>query len=80
MATLIKGGLDTRIYFVSVTGFDTHANQLGQHNALLERVGRALADFQKHLRRDRVSERVVTMIFSEFGRRVAENSSGGTDH
>ena len=80
VATLIKGGLDTRIYFVSVTGFDTHANQLGQHNALLERVGRALADFQKHLRRDKVSEHVVTMIFSEFGRRVAENHSGGTDH
>lgn len=80
VATLIKGGLDTRVYFVSATGFDTHANQLGQHNALLGRVGRALSEFQKHLRRDRISERVVTMVFSEFGRRVAENHSGGTDH
>ena len=77
---LIKGGLDTRIFFVSATGFDTHANQLGQHDNLLRVVGNAIESFQTNLRNDGISDRVLTMVFSEFGRRVAENNSGGTDH
>ena len=80
VAALIRGGLATRIYYVAVSGFDTHANQLGQQDNLLERVGKALAAFQETLRRDGTADRVITMVFSEFGRRVAENASGGTDH
>jgi len=80
VAGLIRGGLDTRIYYVSTGGFDTHANQAGQHDNLLENVGEALAEFQATLRRDGTADRVTTLVFSEFGRRVAENGSGGTDH
>ena len=79
-ASLIRSGLDTRIYFVSASGFDTHANQAGQHDYLLERVSTALADFQERLREDGTADRVTIMVFSEFGRRVRENQSGGTDH
>jgi uncharacterized protein (DUF1501 family) len=80
VAGLIRGGLQTRIYYVSFGGFDTHANQVGQHDNLLARCGAALANFQKTLRRDGTADRVLTMVFSEFGRRVEENASGGTDH
>lgn len=80
VTALIRGNLDTRIYFVSATGFDTHANQLGQHDNLLERVSNALANFQRQLDTDGQAQRVITMVFSEFGRRVAENGSAGTDH
>ena len=80
VAGLIKGDLATRIYFLSASGFDTHVNQAGQHDALLGRVGRALSDFQETLREDGTADRVMTMVFSEFGRRVNENASGGTDH
>jgi len=80
VAGLIRGGLDTRIYYVNTGGFDTHANQAGQHDRLLTQVAEALAAFQAQLRRDGTADRVVTMVFSEFGRRVQENGSGGTDH
>lgn len=80
VADLIKGGLDTRIYYVSASGFDTHANQRGQHDNLLRQVSESLGKFQKRLERDGSSGRVTTMVFSEFGRRVSENKSGGTDH
>ena len=77
---LIKGGLDTRIYYVSASGFDTHANQRGQHDNLLRQVSESLGQFQTGLEREGLSSRVTTVVFSEFGRRVSENKSGGTDH
>lgn len=80
VAALIRGGLATRIYYVSVGSFDTHANQAGQHDNLLSRFGKALAEFQATLQRDGTADRVMTLVFSEFGRRVEENASGGTDH
>ncbi len=80
IASLIQAHLQTRIYYVSVSGFDTHANQSGQHDNLLKVVGEALHAFQERLRRDGTAHRVTTMVFSEFGRRVDENGSGGTDH
>ncbi len=80
VAALIRGGLQTRIYYVSIGGFDTHANQLGQQDNLLGQVGNALLAFQTRLRTDGTAGRVATMVFSEFGRRVEENKSGGTDH
>ena len=80
VAALIRAKLDTRIYYVSASGFDTHARQLGQHDALLQQVASGLKRFQDRLQSDGTSAQVVTMVFSEFGRRVKENSSGGTDH
>ena len=80
VAKLIRGGLQTRIYYVSGSGFDTHANQLGQHDNLLKTLGDSLHAFQERLRKDGTADRVTTMVFSEFGRRVQENRSGGTDH
>ncbi|MCB2153861.1 DUF1501 domain-containing protein [bacterium] len=80
VSSLIHGGLGTRIYCVSHTGFDTHANQAGQHERLLGQFAEALNAFQADLRAGGLDERVVTMCFSEFGRRVEENASGGTDH
>ena len=80
VAAMVRGELATRIFFVSATGFDTHANQAGQHDNLLAVVGDGLAKFQEILRNDGTSGRVSTMVFSEFGRRVSENNSRGTDH
>ncbi|GMW00868.1 MAG: hypothetical protein AMXMBFR84_20050 [Candidatus Hydrogenedentota bacterium] len=80
VAALLRGNLETRIFYVSVSGFDTHANQLATHDRLLETVSNSLAKFQETLKHDGNADRVLTMVFSEFGRRVAQNASGGTDH
>lgn len=80
VAGLIRGGLATRVYYVSIGGFDTHAGQVDRHGRLLSGVAGALSEFQAQLERDGTADRVLTMVFSEFGRRVEENASGGTDH
>jgi uncharacterized protein (DUF1501 family) len=80
VASMIRAGLSTRVYYVSLGGFDTHANQAGQHANLLRQVGNALNAFHKDLKAQGNAGRVLTMAFSEFGRRVAQNGSGGTDH
>ncbi|CAN5454106.1 DUF1501 domain-containing protein [soil metagenome] len=80
IATLIAAGLPTRIYYASMTGFDTHANQAGQHDNRLKQFGDALLAFQKDIKQMGAQDRVMTISFSEFGRRVEENASRGTDH
>jgi uncharacterized protein (DUF1501 family) len=80
VAALIAAGLPTRVYFVSLTGFDTHANQLTQQARLLGELSDGLAAFQKDLEAHHLDQQVVTMTFSEFGRRPSENDSHGTDH
>ena len=80
IAAMIKYELATRIYYVSASGFDTHVNQLGQHANLWGQISDSLAEFQAQLRKDGTAKRVITLVFSEFGRRVQENESGGTDH
>lgn len=80
VAKMIAGGLPTRIYYVSHGGFDTHANQQNQHGRLLRELAESVAAFQRDLELQGQAERVVIMTFSEFGRRVRENASGGTDH
>lgn len=87
VARLIAGGLQTRIYHVSLGGFDTHAAQVtatdttaGTHANLLRLLSQALSVFQDDLRRLGVAPRVLTMTFSEFGRTVRSNGSMGTDH
>jgi uncharacterized protein (DUF1501 family) len=86
-ALLISGGLKTKIYIASIGGFDTHANQvqnndptLGEHANLLQALSDAVAAFQQDLKLLGLEERVVTLTFSEFGRRIASNDSYGTDH
>lgn len=80
VAALIAAGTATRVYYVSLTGFDTHNNQLGAHAALLRNLSEGLAAFQRDLRSKRLDDQVLTMTFSEFGRRPSENESRGTDH
>jgi uncharacterized protein (DUF1501 family) len=80
VGAMIRDGLGTRVYYVTLGGFDTHANQAGQHAGLLRQVGDALNAFYKDLKAQGNSGRVLTMVFSEFGRRVGQNASGGTDH
>ncbi|MEM8485018.1 MAG: DUF1501 domain-containing protein [Bacteroidota bacterium] len=80
VARLIKGNLGSRIYHVCLGGFDTHADQVGQHAMLLRYLSEAVAAFQADLADGGWQDRVLTMTFSEFGRRVDENGSRGTDH
>ncbi|HEY0944891.1 MAG TPA: DUF1501 domain-containing protein [Opitutaceae bacterium] len=80
VAALIAAGLSTRVYFVTLSGFDTHANQLNAHQNLLRNLSEGLAAFQKDLEAKKLDGQVLTMTFSEFGRRPSENESRGTDH
>lgn len=87
VASLISGGLKTKIYVVSIGGFDTHANQVligdtenGNHATLLQTVSDAVNAFMKDLESLGISERVMGMTFSEFGRQIRANNSFGTDH
>jgi uncharacterized protein (DUF1501 family) len=80
IAQIIKAGFGTRLYYTSLDGFDTHANQLGTHAALLTELSDSLAAFHADLAAAGQADRVAVLCFSEFGRRVAENASSGTDH
>jgi uncharacterized protein (DUF1501 family) len=80
VAALIHADLETRVYFVSQSGYDTHANQLRNQQRLLSELSGAMCAFQKDLNAHKKDDQVLTMTFSEFGRRPAENGSGGTDH
>jgi uncharacterized protein (DUF1501 family) len=87
VARLVAGGLKTRFYLVSMGGFDTHARQVeaadtttGAHAKLLARLSEAINAFQDDLTGLQVGDRVMGMTFSEFGRRIQSNASGGTDH
>jgi uncharacterized protein (DUF1501 family) len=80
VARLIAADFPTRVYYVSLGGFDTHTGQAGRHRGLLQQLGDALEDFVAELKEDNLLSRVTIMTFSEFGRRVEQNASGGTDH
>lgn len=89
VAQLITGGLSSKVYLVSLSSgsFDTHANQvnasdptLGTHAALLSDLNGAVSAFMKDMKQQGQADRIAGMTFSEFGRRVAENGSLGTDH
>jgi len=80
VARLIAGGMPTRIFYVSQGGYDTHTNQRnGQDNRLRE-LSDAVKAFTDDLKTSNAFDRVMIMTFSEFGRRVSQNASGGTDH
>jgi uncharacterized protein (DUF1501 family) len=87
IARLLKGGLKTRIFLCRIGGFDTHGEQvesydstLGAHAALLYHLSSAIKAFQDDLALLGLEEKVLTMTFTEFGRRVHSNASYGTDH
>jgi uncharacterized protein (DUF1501 family) len=80
VAQLIAGNLGTRLFSVQIGGFDTHAAQFDQQANLLRQLGDALAAFVQDLGAMGKLDDVVLMTFSEFGRRVAQNGSNGTDH
>jgi uncharacterized protein (DUF1501 family) len=80
VSRMIAGGMPTRVYYVSHGGFDTHNQQAGAHDRLLGQLDSALKSFFTDLKQQGNDQRVVVMTFSEFGRRVAENASAGTDH
>jgi uncharacterized protein (DUF1501 family) len=77
---IIERGFGTRVFYVSLDGFDTHAAQANTHQRLLQELADAVASFFDELERSGQAKRVLLMTFSEFGRRVQENGSKGTDH
>jgi len=85
VAQLIRADVGIRIYFTElggggIGGFDNHANQRGNHGAVLHQLSESVAAFMDDLERNKLLDRVLLMTFSEFGRTVAENGRRGTDH
>lgn len=80
VAQLIDAGLTTRVYYVQLDGFDTHSQQAQAHAILLKQWSDAVTALVQDLDLHDHGQRVCVMTFSEFGRRVAENASGGSDH
>ena len=80
IAELITADTDTKIYYVSLSGFDTHVNQKGQQERLLKQYADGIAALVNDLKQNHLFDDTLIMTFSEFGRRVKQNGSNGTDH
>ncbi len=80
VAELITADTDTKIYYLSLTGFDTHANQQNQQERLLKQYADGMKAFVSDLKANNLMDDVLILTFSEFGRRVKQNASRGTDH
>lgn len=80
VARCVKAAVPTRVYMVSLGGFDTHADERGTQEELLRTLDDALTPFLAQMRTNMYGRNLVVMAYSEFGRRVAANSSQGTDH
>lgn len=87
VAKMLSGGSRTKIFMTSIGGFDTHANQVDQmdssigfHTTLLDEVSSSVKAFQDDLAAQSLDDKVVTVIFSEFGRKIVQNGSYGIDH
>ncbi|MDB5272325.1 MAG: hypothetical protein JWO58_692 [Chitinophagaceae bacterium] len=80
VATFIASGLKTRVYYASMGGFDTHVNQLNRQENLLTELSESVTAFVRNLKSVDQFNDTAVLIFSEFGRRVEQNASGGTDH
>ncbi|RYU90212.1 DUF1501 domain-containing protein [Mucilaginibacter terrigena] len=80
VSKFINSGLQTRIYYVSLGGFDTHISQQHQQNRQLKIYADGVAAFIKDLKKTNKLDDTLVMTFSEFGRRVEQNASNGTDH
>lgn len=79
-AALVKAGLGVRVVSIETGGFDTHVDQRPRHDRLMTQLDGSLAAFYADLAAQKLDGRVTTVVYSEFGRRAAENGSGGTDH
>ncbi len=80
IAKLISGGSKTKIFTAGKGGWDTHGDQKNRQNPLLKATGRALRSFQEDLTALGLADKVITVVFSEFGRKFRENGGNGTDH
>jgi len=80
IASLIFSDINTKVYYLSLGSFDTHVNQEGQQKRLFTEMNDAITAFVKDLKTNNRFQDVMLMTFSEFGRRVSQNASGGTDH
>ncbi|MDX2303595.1 MAG: DUF1501 domain-containing protein [Microscillaceae bacterium] len=80
VARLISGGSQTKVYMVSLGGFDTHAGQAGRHADLLAHLADSVKAFYDDLKALKADHRVISVAFSEFGRKAQENANQGTDH
>jgi uncharacterized protein (DUF1501 family) len=80
IASLILSDINTKVYYVSLGSFDTHVNQENQQKRLFTELSDAVKAFTNDLKKNNRFEDVLMMTFSEFGRRVTQNASGGTDH
>ena len=80
IASLIFSDINTKVYYISLGSFDTHINQAAQQQRLFTEMNDAISAFVKDLKTNNRFQDVLLMSFSEFGRRVAQNASGGTDH
>jgi len=80
IASLIFSNINTKVYYISLGSFDTHINQEAQQKRLFTELNEAVNSFVKDLKANNRFNDVLLFTFSEFGRRVAQNASGGTDH
>jgi uncharacterized protein (DUF1501 family) len=80
ISSLIMSDINTKVYYVSLGSFDTHVNQENQQKRLFTELNDAISAFVKDIKSNNRFRDVAIMTFSEFGRRVAQNASGGTDH
>ena len=80
VAQFINSGLETKIFYSSLGGFDTHANQPSKQKQLLSQYADSVSAFVKDLKRNNTFEDTLILTFSEFGRRVKQNAANGTDH
>ncbi len=80
IASLIFSEINTKVYYVSLRSFDTHVNQQAQQQRLFTELNNAVTAFVKDLKTNNRFNDVMLMSFSELGRRVSQNASGGTDH
>lgn len=80
VAALVSGGIGTRVISVEMGGFDTHTDERNRHDQLMRTLDAALGPFLDDLARSEAGRKAMVVVFSEFGRRVAENGARGTDH
>ncbi|HSG73053.1 MAG TPA: DUF1501 domain-containing protein [Planctomycetaceae bacterium] len=80
IARLIRAELEPRVYYTQQSGYDTHIDQYNDHFQLLGQFSSSLNAFLNDLKEAKLDDRVLVLVFSEFGRRVEENDSQGTDH
>lgn len=80
VAALLQGGIGCRVLSVTQKGYDTHENQRYQHDMLMSELDNGLSTFLEDVRGTEAGDNLVVLVFSEFGRRVEDNASMGTDH